>query len=376
MYNNFTDENLNKLGIYALRTLARKVGVNSPTSKKKEVLIEEIKSIQNGSLKPNFNNKFGRPVKQIGTSGDIFSDFVVGGDSELEQLIAPANKDDRFIVFNQEFDSSNIILSSATTQVKGVLRKTEQGTFYMLNSLKLGTKLYVIFDESVIQKYNLIAGDFVCGTACVYESKNYAKIVEVLKINGFYANENKTNLEQELIIPEMPLIGTNLYQGQSKLFMVDGGVGSALDFVNRFAKQFVQESYKCVVLGLQISIETKLKLDKMEGITDIISLTDDTAKFSQDRINDAINHATSLFLHNQKVVLFVLDILQIYHILDTIYQTNPNLHSEESELYVRKILGLCRASQNASISTLCLYSSDQQELYDKEIAEIKKIINY
>ena len=375
MYNSFTDENLNKLGIYALRTLARKVGVNSPTSKKKEVLIEEIKSIKNGSLKPNFNNKFGRPVKQMGAGGDIFSEFVVNGDSELEQLITSKNKDDRFIVFNQEFDSSNIILSNVATEVKGILRKSEQGTYYMLNCLKLGIKLYAIFDESLIQKYNLIPGDLVYGTAQVYESRNYAKMVEVVKINDFYANENKFNCEPELIIPEMPLIGTNMYQGQSKIFEIDGGVNSVLDFVNRNVKQFVGEGYKCIVLGLQISIETKLKLDKMQGVTDVISLTDDTAKFSQDRINDAINHATSLFLHNQKVVLFVLDILEIYHIIDTIYQTTPNVHSETSELCVRKILGLSRASQNASISTLCLYGSEQKELYEKEILEIKKITN-
>ena len=375
MYNNFTDENLNKLGIYALRTLARKVGVNSPTSKKKEVLIEEIKNIQNGSQKPNFNNKFGRPVKQMGTSGDIFSDFVVKGDSELEQLISSKNQDERFIVFNQEFDSSNIILSKVTAEVKGILRKSEQGTYYMLNNLKLGTKLYVIFDESMVQKYNLIPGDLVYGSAQVYQSKNYAKMVEVVKVNDFYASENKYIAEQELVIPEMPLIGTNMYQGQSRVFEVDGGVNSALDFVNRNIKQFANEGYRCIVLGLQVSIETKLKLDKMQGVTDVISLTDDTAKFSQDRINDAINHATSLFLHDQKVVLFVLDILDIYHILDTMYQTTPNVHSEASELCVRKILGLSRASQNASISTLCLYGSDQKELYEKEILEIKKITN-
>ena len=39
---------LQQLRIHELRDLARKMGVNAPTSKKKEVLIEEIVKIMNG----------------------------------------------------------------------------------------------------------------------------------------------------------------------------------------------------------------------------------------------------------------------------------------------------------------------------------------
>ena len=366
MYNNLTDEKLDKLGIYDLRSLARKVGVNSPTSKKKEKLIEEIKSIQNGSQKPIFNNKFGILF--------IVSDFMVGGDNELKELIAMP-KDDRLIVLNQDFDVSNMLLSQANTEVNGILRKTEQGNYYMLNDLKLGTKIYVIFEQELVEKYNMIVGDIVYGMAQVYESKNYAKMTEVIKINNIYAHENIPDTDITFVIPDKPLIGTNIFQGQSKLLEVSGGLNSSLDYVNRCLKQFSSEGYECIVLGLQISIETKLKLDRMEGVKDVVSLIDDTAKFSQERICDAINCATSMFLHGKRVVLFVLDVLGIYHILDTLYQTNPNIHSETSELYIRKLLGLSRASENASISSICLYNVDQKQEFVKEISELQKIIN-
>ena len=298
----------------------------------------------------------------------------MNGDVELKNLISTPKKDDRFIVFNQDSNASNMFLSQANAEVKGILRKTDQGTFYMLNELKLGTKVYVVFGEHLVKKYNLIVGDLVYGSAQVYESKNYAQMTEVVKINDVYPNENNPCLMPELVIPNKPLIGTNIFLGQSKLCEVSGGLNSSLDFVNRLLKQFANEGYEIVILGLQISIETKLKLDRMEGVKDIVSFIDDTNKFSEERINDAINYATSLFIHGKNVVLFVLDILGIYHIMDTIYQTNPSLHSEASELYVRKLLGLSRASQNSSISSICLYSSDQKEVYQKEIAELQRII--
>ena len=373
MYN-ITEENLDKLGIYDLRSLARKVGVNSPTSKKKEKLIEEIKSIQSGSQKPVFNNKFGRPVKSLNSSGDLFSDFVISGDQEIKDLIEKPKGDDRFIIFNQDFDSSNMFLSQVNAEVQGILRKTIQGNFYLLNELKLGTKVYVVIDSNLAKKYNMIEGDLVCGTAQIFESKNYAQMIEVLKINGVYAYENKVEDSQDYVIPDKPLIGTNIFQGQSKLCEVEGGQNSALDYVNRHLKQFVAEGYECVVLGLQIPIETKLKLDKMTGIKDVVSFIDDTAKFSEERINDAINYTASLFLHQKRVVLFILDIFGIYDILDTLYQTNPNIHSQESGLYIRKLLGQSRATQNSSISCIGLYSTEQKQMYLKEILELQKII--
>ena len=68
------EQNLNELNIFALRDLARRTGVNSPTSKKKEQLIKEIVEIISGEKKPQeTKSKQGRPPKVFGY--DFANDF-------------------------------------------------------------------------------------------------------------------------------------------------------------------------------------------------------------------------------------------------------------------------------------------------------------
>ncbi len=61
----FKEEDLRKFNLLTLREFARKIGVKSPTSKKKAQLIKEIVNIEKGLQKPYFS-KFGRkPSKSI-----------------------------------------------------------------------------------------------------------------------------------------------------------------------------------------------------------------------------------------------------------------------------------------------------------------------
>ena len=59
----FVKTELEKINIYALRNLAREIGVKSPTSLTKPALIEEILQIQIGKSQPHEPSKRGRPVK-------------------------------------------------------------------------------------------------------------------------------------------------------------------------------------------------------------------------------------------------------------------------------------------------------------------------
>lgn len=52
-------------GIYELRLIARNKGVKRPTTKRKAILLDEIKKIDNGELKPYFPKEQGRPNKLI-----------------------------------------------------------------------------------------------------------------------------------------------------------------------------------------------------------------------------------------------------------------------------------------------------------------------
>lgn len=60
--------NYEELGIFALRNIARKVGVKSPTQLKKRELINSIVKINNGEVEPYVRKtNQGRPVNKLGT---------------------------------------------------------------------------------------------------------------------------------------------------------------------------------------------------------------------------------------------------------------------------------------------------------------------
>ena len=59
----YEKEQLEQTNIHPLRNIAREVGVKSPTSLKKNVLIDEIIQIQSGKKRPHLSPRKGRPVK-------------------------------------------------------------------------------------------------------------------------------------------------------------------------------------------------------------------------------------------------------------------------------------------------------------------------
>ena len=73
MNDNYTMEQLDAMGIFELRTIARSVGVKSPTTAKKAELVQAILDIESGKVKPvNNSQRRGRPPKDISlTEGEL-----------------------------------------------------------------------------------------------------------------------------------------------------------------------------------------------------------------------------------------------------------------------------------------------------------------
>lgn len=373
MNNRITKEELNKLGIYDLRDVARKKGVRSPASKRKDQLITEIIDIQNGVQQPIFNNKFGRPTKARLTKTDILVEFDYNNDTELQEYLRP-NKNNDYFVFEQNYDDNNLALMGEPINFKGILRKTEQGAYYALDSSKLSCTTCILFDEKIIETYKLIEGDYVGGTANLYANKNLAKVTNVDKVNNNSPFNNVLNLQQQNVIKDIILDYPDFKQGKFKLLSFDK-LSTTLEFISNKAKEYTNKGYKCVVLGLEISIETKLKLDLIDGITDVVSLLDDTCKVSKDKLLDFINYTNSLYNRNCNVVAFVIDFLNIYNILDMLNQSSQTSHNQDTELMIRKIIANNKNSKDASITTYGFYYNYQQESYKKEIERIFNISN-
>lgn len=141
------ENKLNELNIFALRDLARRAGVSSPTSKKKEELINGIVAIMSGEKQPDVNRtKQGRPPKVFGYD---FSDV-------LNAKVVPLNQ----LILNQptkEYSDEDI------TTVAGWLEPVNNGAAIMWINKNFKNENYYVSKE-------LFAGrDIRCGDRVVAE---------------------------------------------------------------------------------------------------------------------------------------------------------------------------------------------------------------
>ena len=119
------EEQLQELSIFALRELARRTGVNSPTSKTKQQMINDIIAIKNGVKKPHIpKTKQGRPPKSFGYDfSNIFAD---------KNQIAPAFS--KSVTLNQDVEEFKNVSSC---EVEGIVEVVSNNVgFVWVNNLQ------------------------------------------------------------------------------------------------------------------------------------------------------------------------------------------------------------------------------------------------
>ncbi len=371
---NTTYDELEELGIHELRTLARSVGVKSPTSKKRQVLIDEIRQIKSGQAKPQFNKRFGRPVKNHGSQDALFSKLIAMGDEELESKLETSNNasfgEIKYEQNLKDFDGEACL---KLIDVKGYVRKTQKNGYYFLNYKKISKKVYIIITEEFIEKYNLIEGDIIEGYAYLNSKTNFAKLKSIITLNGTNPADNIYNEEKDFVLPEKVIDIHDFKLGQSQLICTQNR-DSSINLINEKVNSLKIDNVKYVALGVDISIETKLKLDKISNLIQVTSMNEETSSFSKDTLIDAINVINSLYYHGYNVVLFILNSLHIYDILDDVYGNNGK-HNENVIMTIKKLFSQCKASNDSSVTIYGMYYNEQIPEYTNELKFVEKIIN-
>lgn len=371
---NKTYDELEDLGIHELRTLARSVGVKSPTSKKRQILIDEIKKIRSGQAKPQFNRHFGRPVKNHGNQDTLISKYIAMGDEELESKFEISDNDNfgkiRFEQNLKDFDGEACL---KLIDVMGYVRRTQKNDYYFLNYKKISQKIYIVIDEEDIEKYNVMEGDILVGYAFLNPKTNFAKLKSIIAINGINPQENVYNKDKEYVLPQTVIDDNGFKLGQSQLVCTKNR-DSAINFINEKVNSLKIANAKFVALGVDISIETKLKFDRIQNLVQVTSMNEEVALFSKDTIIDAINVINSLYYHGYNVVLFIPNMFHIYDILDEAYGSDGK-HAEEVVLLIKKLLSQCKASADSSITIYGMYYDEQIPEYTNELKFVDKIIN-
>lgn len=286
----YTEQQLQQLNIHELRSLARSFGVKSPTSKKHQVLVEEILKIQEGSLKATVTTK-GRPPKSRGSN---FNSVV-----EQDNVIG--------VNFNYNQDSSSrggmclhssgmVIGLNSYRKCYGVLRDFN-GNKYLYNYTS--SYQFVEVPNNLIVSHNLKPNDFIIGQMCVFDNGSaILQVVEDVNLQNHDLQKNSTDIKLQ------------------KLNYV-----SEEDCYNYILQT---EDVVKVVLSLESNIFYINEISKKSIFLHTIECED--IKRSYNTVLDCLNLIKRLIENNKPFVLYCVNVDYVYNLLN-IYFSNTNGHN-------------------------------------------------
>ena len=210
MINEFRDEQqrevlVQRLGVFELRALAREVGIPSPTTKKRDELVQLIlQSFNNGINQEVKIQKRGRPYKKLNAIDDIMSSVI---DDKKNKMSF-----ENILTFAQE-ESPIVTLQGEMIRCAGICRINDKTlTIRTIKEDKL------IFVNDIYGVEKLQNGDEVEVTARKVNDNNEYQAVSISLINGESAvsyQSKEYNLGEEIISNNVISCGQfNLIEGR------------------------------------------------------------------------------------------------------------------------------------------------------------------
>ncbi len=337
---------IEKLGIYELRTLARKVGVPSPTTKKREELVSRICQIMAGeSTGEGPKSRAGRPPKVTKLNESVIDFFVPQDFVEEANRFEIANKpmfDNSTLHFDASFDFS-ILQGRESIYFEGYLRKTKEGSPYVKSNTNI-----IFVPANVVSDKGFIEGDYIEGTAWKIENKNYCLFADVDKVNGSEEWRDEIDEMTDIVLKEKfdeGKVFEEVYDDFDKFLVKENTV--MLDYIHK--------GYMVLSLVVGASTTDFLKVEKYIPSKIFSNLYDENPRASQEAVFNIISHASALARRGKKVIIFVHDISNVAAELDLCYNLDENRvgeHSYNTILVLRKLFGLARFLKSGGSITI------------------------
>ena len=195
------------MSIFQLRTAARKIGVASPTTKKKDQLVKDYLDIASGKTAPKISNR-GRPPKPEVKS--------MNADEPTATPASERNYSDRYdrrdydamdgIGNNKSFPTiSELLLNDDCESKSGVLDILQEGYgFLRAENCEYSNKDTYI-SAKIIKSLGLRMGDMVVGVAKKNaESSRPPALIAVEKVNGHKPDNLRQRPQFDSLVPIYP----------------------------------------------------------------------------------------------------------------------------------------------------------------------------
>ena len=300
--NKLTNNQLNELNIFTLRELARQAGVNSPTSKKKDQLIQEILDIQSGSAKPAIaKTKQGRPPKST-TYG--FADLF-----DFNNFFRPVTP---VVMLRQEI--AEIDEEDVVTKL-GYIEILENLNAFLWVQNNFDYQKYFVSSQ-IVKQYDLRSGDKVLA---VVGGSNNMVVMDVCNINNVpvasLQKNKKDYLKIEAQIPSCKLSFnaekySNLTINNGENVYIYGSnnninTTTVLDMLNAC------DADCKIYINLSVAEKNKIYLNQSFNVEYMCANFTASKEISTKVLMLAIERAKRAFEQGQKVVLAVDDISSV-----------------------------------------------------------------
>ncbi len=215
--NMFTRDDLLSQGIYELRKLGREVGVPSPTTLKKEQLVEAILAVIYGEKpKRNVGKGRGRPVREGNKPCKLFLNLIdeVKEPENLSTFVYDKKEEDLSFNYGGLLSSrvaspseryNNDAKDSDVVTLKQGVVCVEGDEFYVRRYKFIPTDEDLIIPRQIVEDYCLKDNDLIE----YLPDENREKVDQLIKVNGHLASR-LDKLSNEKLNPEIIEIDSNI----------------------------------------------------------------------------------------------------------------------------------------------------------------------
>lgn len=336
-----TEEQLKELSIFALRELARNAGVNSPTSKKKDVLIQEILDISNGKKQPTKNKtKQGRPPKSF-----VYS-FANVFRNQDEFSHGFAFKQDGY-VFNEQNNIS----------VMGFVEILTSGSAFLWVNNGTNFVNYFIMPD-LLAEFELKTGDKL--HAEVGSAENDMIVKKILNINNvpcskfFGVRKNYYDVEYKLPNKQIKFnnefSNLNVKQGECNFLYGNNNNENSSVAINLLNS--ANTDYK-IYINVSIAEKNKHFLSMLNGVEMFVTNITDDVEIAKRIVRIAIERAKRLFENGESVLVLIDDMVSVTSI------------DEQDLVLTKNLAALTKNSKDSSITTFAIMSNRTIDVIEK-----------
>lgn len=379
-------ENLDKLGIYELRELARKSGVYSPTTKKSKELKQEIFDLATGKATVVQNkSKKGRPPKSRLFNKDKIETALIPKEimqyiNELKEEESEEDEMLKKIVFHKNIKIP-VLGKDEITNI-GYIRKSKSGYKYFWDESKNKFKkdILIYVPETISKILSLREGDRVECNCNVYKNKKYGIVNFVIKVNNMLqsnCDKRKSPIEIENAI--MPKKEFNLFDEKSYLGgrILVGFKDYAKCAINTlYEAQNLSKEANVVYLGIELAPEISTYLKDVKNVDKFTTNVGETLDISYNVIINAMNYAKTILKENKNVIFIAHDIINTLNVLNLYFSKNGvslNQHSAEAIQMIKVMFGLGKCiNETATLTTIftMLDSELESDFVKKELLRV------